>query len=198
MNLENHQIAMHREKWSPTSWQGKTAGQQPLYADQAEVDRVLEQLSRMPPLVTWGEVESLKEQLALAAAGERFLLQGGDCAESFAECRPDFIANKLKILLQMSLVLIHGLKKRVIRVGRIAGQYAKPRSASTETRDGKELPTYRGDLINRAPFMEKDREADPNLMLRGYERAALTLNYVRALVEGGFADLHHPEYWNLD
>lgn len=155
-------------------------------------------LGRLPPLVTWGEVESLKNQLALAARGERFLLQGGDCAESFADCTGEFIGNKLKILLQMSLVLVHGLKKRVIRVGRIAGQYAKPRSTDTETRDGISLPSYKGDLINRAGFTPEERTPDPELLLRGYERAALTLNHVRALVDGGFADLHHPEYWDLD
>ena len=184
--------------WYATSWQGKTAGQQPLYPDQAEVERVLAQLSKMPPLVTWGEIESLKKQLADAALGNRFLLQGGDCAESFEDCRPDAIANKLKILLQMSVVLIHGMQKRVIQVGRIAGQYAKPRSTDTEEREGKVLPSYRGDLINRAPFSDKDRKPDPHLMLRGYERAAMTLNYVRAMAEGGFADLRHPEYWQLD
>lgn len=183
--------------WYPTSWQGKTAGQQPLYAESAEVERVVANLNRMPPLVTWGEIEALKAQLASAQRGERFLLQGGDCAESFDECTAEFISNKLKILLQMSLVLTHGMKKRIVRVGRIAGQYAKPRSADIETRDGVTLPSYRGDLINRSPFTKEDRTPDPNLMLRGYERAALTLNYVRALVEGGFADLHHPEYWDL-
>lgn len=183
--------------WYPTSWQGKTAGQQPLYADSVEVERVVAGLNRMPPLVTWGEIEALKAQLAAAQRGERFLLQGGDCAESFDECTAEFISNKLKILLQMSLVLTHGMKKRIVRVGRIAGQYAKPRSADIETRDGVTLPSYRGDLINRSPFTQEDRTPDPNLMLRGYERAALTLNYVRALVEGGFADLHHPEYWDL-
>lgn len=183
--------------WYPTSWQGKTAGQQPLYAESAEVERVVAGLNRMPPLVTWGEIEALKAQLASAQRGERFLLQGGDCAESFDECTAEFISNKLKILLQMSLVLTHGMKKRIVRVGRIAGQYAKPRSADIETRDGETLPSYRGDLINRSPFTKEDRTPDPNLMLRGYERAALTLNYVRALVEGGFADLHHPEYWDL-
>lgn len=183
--------------WYPTSWQGKTAGQQPLYAEPDEVERVVAGLNRMPPLVTWGEIEALKAQLAAAQRGERFLLQGGDCAESFEECTAEFIANKLKILLQMSLVLTHGMKKRVVRVGRIAGQYAKPRSADIETRDGETLPSYRGDLINRSPFTKADRTPDPSLMLRGYERAALTLNYVRALVEGGFADLHHPEYWDL-
>ncbi len=183
--------------WYPTSWQGRTAGQQPLYDDTAEVERAVATLNRMPPLVTWGEIEALKSQLAAAARGERFLLQGGDCAESFEECTAEFIANKLKILLQMSLVLTHGMKKRIVRVGRIAGQYAKPRSADTETRQGRTLPSYRGDLINRSPFTGKDRTPDPKLMLRGYERAALTLNYVRALVEGGFADMHHPEYWDL-
>lgn len=187
-----------RNKWTPTSWQEREAGQQPRYPHAGEVDHVLERLRRLPQLVTRGEVEALKRQLAEAQRGERFLLQGGDCAESFDDCTPDLIANKLRILLQMSLVLVHGMKKRVIRVGRMAGQYAKPRSADHETRDGLELPTYRGDLINRVPFTEDDRTPDPELMLRGYERAALTLNHVRALVDGGFADLHHPENWNLD
>ena len=147
-------------------------------------------------MVSW-EVEALRKHLASAQRGERFLLQGGDCAESFDDCESDTIAQKLKILLQMSLVLLHGLKVPIIRVGRMAGQYAKPRSADTETRDGVTLPSYRGDLVNRAPFTAADREPDPQLLLRGYERAALTFNFVRALVDGGFADLHHPEYWNL-
>ena len=146
--------------------------------------------------MSW-EIESLKQQIAEAQRGERFLLQGGDCAETFADCDSGQIARKLKILLQMSLVLLHGLKKPVIRVGRFAGQYAKPRSADTETRDGVTLPSYRGDLVNRPGFTAAEREPDPELLLRGYERAALTLNFVRALVDGGFADLHHPEYWDL-
>src|SRR5690606_35700643 len=108
------------------------------------------------------------------------------------------IAKKLKILLQMSLVLVHGLKKPVVRIARMAGQYAKPRSADTETRDGVTLPSYRGDLVNRPGFTPEERQPDPQLLLRGYERAALTLNFVRSLVDGGFADLHHPEYWDLD
>ncbi|MDX1455730.1 MAG: 3-deoxy-7-phosphoheptulonate synthase class II [Gammaproteobacteria bacterium] len=186
-----------QNSWNPASWQSKTAGQQPLYPDQSEVEQVVHTLNSLPPLVTWGEIDALKAQLAEAQRGERFLLQGGDCAESFDECTGEFIANKLKILLQMSLVLTHGLKQRIVRVGRMAGQYAKPRSADVEERDGMVLPSYRGDLINRSPFTEADRRPDPKLMLRGYERAALTLNYVRALVEGGFADLHHPEYWDL-
>ena len=126
------------------------------------------------------------------------MLQGGDCAESFDDCESDKIAKKLKILLQMSLVLLYGLKKPVVRIGRMAGQYAKPRSADTETRDGVTLPSYRGDIVNRPAFTPSDREPDPQLLLRGYERAALTLNFVRSLIDGGFADLHHPEYWDLD
>ena len=184
--------------WKPDSWRNRVAGQQPLYPDAAAADQVLAQISRLPPLVTWGEVDKLRKQIAEAQRGERFLLQGGDCAESFDDCTGEPIANKLKILLQMSLVLVHGLKKRVIRVGRLAGQYAKPRSTDIETRDGLSLPSYRGDLINRSGFTLTERTPDPLLMLRGYEHAALTLNYVRAMVDGGFADLHHPEYWDLD
>jgi 3-deoxy-7-phosphoheptulonate synthase len=183
--------------WSPSSWRDRIAVQQPTYRDPARVDEVLAEIARLPPLVTSWEVQSLKAQLAEAAAGRAFLLQGGDCAESFGDCDPAIIASKLKVLLQMSLVLVFGGKRRVIRVGRFAGQYAKPRSEELETRDGMTLPAYRGDLINRTPFTPADREPDPELMLRGYERAALTLNFIRALVEGGFADLHHPEYWDL-
>ncbi|HSC07280.1 MAG TPA: 3-deoxy-7-phosphoheptulonate synthase class II [Steroidobacteraceae bacterium] len=183
--------------WHPASWQSRHAQQQPVYADAAAVERTVAAMSRLPPIVVSWEVEALRKHLASAQRGERFLLQGGDCAESFDDCESDTIAQKLKILLQMSLVLLHGLKVPIIRVGRMAGQYAKPRSADTETRDGVTLPSYRGDLVNRAPFTAADREPDPQLLLRGYERAALTFNFVRALVDGGFADLHHPEYWNL-
>jgi 3-deoxy-7-phosphoheptulonate synthase len=170
----------------------------PVYTDPARLERALAELSRLPPIVVSWEVEQLKLQLAEAQRGERFLLQGGDCAESFADCQSEQIAKKLKILLQMSLVLLHGMKKPVIRVGRFAGQYAKPRSADLETRGDVALPSYRGDVVNRPGFTSEEREPDPELMLRGYERAALTLNFVRALVDGGFADLHHPEYWDLD
>lgn len=169
----------------------------PVYTDPARLERALAELSRLPPIVVSWEVEQLKRQLADAQRGERFLLQGGDCAESFAECQSEQIAKKLKILLQMSLVLLHGMKKPVIRVGRFAGQYAKPRSTDLETRGDMALPSYRGDVVNRPGFTPEEREPDPELMLRGYERAALTLNFIRALVDGGFADLHHPEYWDL-
>ncbi len=184
--------------WSPSSWRAKPALQQPVYCSQPELDAVTAELSRMPPLVTSWEVTDLKQQIGEAAAGRRFLLQGGDCAESFAECSADRITRKLKILLQMSLVLTQGAKRPVIRVGRFAGQYAKPRSEDTETRDGVTLPSYRGDNVNRAAFTAADREPDPHLLLRGYEHSALTLNFIRALVKGGFADLHHPENWDLD
>ena len=183
--------------WSPRSWQARPAAQQVNYGDPAAVARVLEEMGRLPPLVTSWEVEHLRDQLARAARGEAFVLQGGDCAESFDDCRSEPIAAKLKILLQMSLVLVHGTRKPVVRIGRIAGQYAKPRSADTETRGDVTLPAYRGDLVNRDAFTAADREPDPSLMLRAYERAGLTLNFIRALVDGGFADLHHPEYWDL-
>ncbi len=184
--------------WHPYSWQDKPAAQQPTYPDPAALQGSLSQLSRLPPLVTSWEIESLKQQLAEAASGERFLLQGGDCSESFADCESSAIAAKLKILLQMSLVLVHGSRKRVIRVGRFAGQYAKPRSADLETREGVSLPSYRGDMINCPGFTPAERIPNPDLMLRAYERSALTINFIRALIDGGFADLHHPEYWEMD
>ncbi len=190
-------VAVETSGWAPDSWQRLPALQQPQYADAARLARVLDELARLPPIVVSWEVDQLKDELAAAQRGERFLLQGGDCAEGFSDCDSDTIARKLKILLQMSVVLLHGLKKPVIRVGRIAGQFTKPRSADVETRDGVTLPSYRGDLVNRAAFTASDREPDPELLLRGYERAALTLNFVRALVDGGFADMHHPEYWDL-
>jgi len=184
-------------EWRPDSWRGKSAAQQPVYPDQPALDAALRQLRQLPPLVSSWEVESLKKQLAEAADGRRFLLQGGDCSETFADCEAGVIAAKLKILLQMSLVLAQGARQRVIRVGRFGGQYAKPRSSDTETRDGLTLPAYRGDLVNRMAFHPDQRRPDPELLLRGYERAGLTINFIRALVDGGFADLHHPEYWEL-
>jgi len=184
--------------WHPASWQRREAAQQPTYPDAEKLERAIAELSQLPPIVTSWEIEALKDKLAAAQRGEAFLLQGGDCAENLAECTSDNIVQKLKILLQMSLVMLVGLKKPIIRVGRMAGQYAKPRSADLETRDGESLPSYRGDLINRSPFNRADREPDPELMLRAYERAALTLNFVRSLIDGGFADLHHPENWDLD
>ncbi len=184
--------------WQPDSWRRLPALQQPSYPDAEALGRALRELAELPPLVTSWEIEGLKKQIAEAAAGERFLLWGGDCAETFADCRPAAITSKLKILLQMSLVLAHGMSKRVIRVGRFAGQYAKPRSSDVETRDGETLPSYRGDLVNAIEFEPAARRPDPERLLRGYERSALTLNFIRGLIDGGFADLHHPEYWELD
>ncbi len=183
--------------WHPASWTSRTAQQQPRYTDLPKLESNVAALAKLPPLVVSWEIEQLRERLADAQAGKRFLLMGGDCAETFEEYESDKIAKKLKILLQMSLVMLHGLKKPVIRVGRMAGQYAKPRSADTETRNGVTLPAFRGDLVNRSEFTAEAREPDPTLLLRGYERAALTLNFVRALCDGGFADLHHPQYWDL-
>ncbi len=183
--------------WHPASWQGRKALQQPNYSDPAALEDAVGQLAKLPPLVVSWEIEALRERIAAAQRGEQFLLQAGDCAESFAECESDHIAKQLKVILQLSLVLLHGLKRPVIRVGRMAGQYAKPRSADTETREGMTLPCYRGDTVNRPEFTAAAREPDPQLLLRGYERAGLTINFVRALIDGGFADLHHPEYWNL-
>lgn len=183
--------------WTPDSWRSKPASQQPKYEDPAELDHVLAHLSRLPPLVTSWEVVKLRERLATAQAGQAWVLQGGDCAESFSDCEAEAIASKLKLLLQMSLVLIFGSRQPVIRIGRIAGQYAKPRSSDTETKNNLTLPSYRGDLINHSEFTPEARRNDPQQLLRGYERAALTLNFIRALSEGGFADLHHPENWKL-
>ncbi|MFG0306651.1 MAG: 3-deoxy-7-phosphoheptulonate synthase class II [Phycisphaerales bacterium JB040] len=189
------------QDWSPNSWKQRLEAQQVRYTDRDALEVALAKLRSLPPLVTSWEIERLKSELAQAQRGQRFILQGGDCAETLADCRPEVITNKLKILLQMSLVLIHELKRPVTRVGRFAGQYAKPRSSPTETRDlggaPTELPSYFGDLVNEAAFSPEARTPNPHLMVRGYQHAAMTLNFIRSLLEGGFADLHHPEYWNL-
>jgi len=184
--------------WSPKSWTKKPALQQPVYEIPTDLERVVQQIAKLPPLVTSWEIDKLKSQLAEAAQGKRFLLQGGDCAETFEDCNSATIVNKLKILLQMSLILIHATQKKVIRVGRLAGQYAKPRSSDMESRNGEVLPSYRGDMVNGIGFSQQERIPQADLMLRAYERAALTLNFIRSLIDGGFADLHHPEYWHLD
>lgn len=186
------------EHWSPRSWRKKEALQQPTYPDETELEEALDYLSKLPPLVTSWEVANLKTELARAARGEQFLLQGGECAELFANCRADVITSRLKILMQMSLVLTYGLNTRIIRVGRFAGQYAKPRSSATETRNGTTLPSYRGDIINSPEFSAEARRPDPQRLIEAYSSSSLTLNLVRALAEGGFADLRHPEYWDLD
>ncbi|MDO8953834.1 MAG: 3-deoxy-7-phosphoheptulonate synthase class II [Gammaproteobacteria bacterium] len=184
--------------WNPASWQTKQQSQMLEYPDTTQVEQVLAELKQLPPLVAKLEIDKLKKHLAACAKGESFLLQGGDCAESFADCRANNVSDKLKIILQMSLILLHGLKKPILRVGRIAGQYAKPRSASTETINGITLPSYRGDIINGNEFNEASRIPNPNRMREAYHYSALTLNYLRALLDGGFADLSHPEYWTID
>jgi 3-deoxy-7-phosphoheptulonate synthase len=186
-----------RAEWTPDAWAARPAAQMPKYRDGEKLRAVLVQLARLPPLVTSWEIEELRTRLADAQQGKAFVLQGGDCAEAFDECSSESIVQKLKILLQMSVVIIAGMKRPVVRIGRMAGQYAKPRSDDVETRDGVSLPSYRGDLVNRPAFTAEAREPDPELLLRGYERAALTLNFVRSLIDGGFADLHHPENWDL-
>jgi 3-deoxy-7-phosphoheptulonate synthase len=183
--------------WTPHSWTTRKADIGFDYADSALLERVVRKLSSLPPLVTSWEIERLRSLLIEVETGKRFLLQGGDCAETLDECQPAFITNKLKILLQMSLVLVHGLRKPIVRIGRLAGQYAKPRSSLSETKDGKTLPSYFGDLINRASFDEESRALDPKLMLDGYLHAASTLNFLRSLTATGFVDVNHPEQWDL-
>ncbi len=187
-----------QQAWIPESWRNHVANQQPAYDNQDELRSVIDRLCQLPPLVTSWEIHSLRDKLIQAADGEAFVLQGGDCSESLDDCSTDAIVRNLKVLLQMSFVLTYGTKKQIIRIGRIAGQYAKPRSNDKETRDGITLPVYRGDIINRSGFTASERRPDPQLLLRGYERAALTLNFIRALSAGGFADLHHPENWEME
>jgi len=196
-NTEHASSHPASKTWHPGSWRSHAAEQQPAFEDENELSEVVSSLKNRPPLVTPWEIERLQGELAEAATGSRFLLQGGDCAERFSECTADIIANRLKVLLQMSLVLIYGLRLPVIRVGRFAGQYAKPRSSDLEGRNGEKLPTYRGDMVNEPEFGRAARRPAPARMLTAYDRSAMTLNYIRALGEGGFADLHHPEYWDL-
>jgi len=184
--------------WSPSSWRDKPASQLPNYPDADKLQAVETQLAEQPPLVFAGEVRALKAELAKVARGEAFLLQGGDCAESFAEFKAAHIRDTFKVLLQMAVVLTFGGQCPVVKVARIAGQFAKPRSADTETIDGIELPSYRGDIINDIAFNEASRVPDPERMLRAYHQATSTLNLLRAFAQGGFADLHQVHKWNLD
>ncbi|MDR0991008.1 MAG: 3-deoxy-7-phosphoheptulonate synthase class II [Propionibacteriaceae bacterium] len=172
--------------------------QQPVYHDLAERDRVLAQLRSLPPLVFAGECDHLKANLAQAAAGRAFILQGGDCAETFAAVTATSIQRRLRVLLSMAVVLTYAAEVPVIKIGRMAGQFAKPRSKATEQRDGVELPVYRGDAVNGFEFTASARQPDPERLLRSYYAAAATLNLVRAFVTGGFADLHAMNLWNAD
>ncbi|CAM9357992.1 unnamed protein product [Phaeothamnion confervicola] len=186
------------ENWTPQSWRSKPAVQMPNYPDLKALAGVEAQLRAHPPLVFAGEARSLKEDLAAVSRGEAFLLQGGDCAESFAEFRADNIRDMFRVLLQMAVVLTFGAKCPVVKLGRMAGQFAKPRSADMEVVGGVELPSYRGDIINGMDFESKARIPDPERMLKAYGQAAATLNLLRAFAGGGYADLHHVARWNLD
>ena len=184
--------------WSPSSWRSRPVAQAPDYSDQAELADVEGRLKTYPPLVFEGEVARLRERLALVEKGEAFLLQGGDCAESFADFRPETIRDSFRVLLQMSVVLTFGSKRPVVKIGRVAGQYAKPRSSQIETRGTQTLPAYRGDIVNGFEFSEADRRPDPQRMEKAYFHSAATLNLLRAYSKGGFADLHRVHSWNLD
>ncbi len=184
-------------KWAPDTWRNKEVRQAPVYPDAGEVARVENTLADYPPLVFAGEARQLKEHLGRVAEGKAFLLQGGDCAESFAEFRANNIRDTFRVLLQMAVVLTYGAACPVVKVGRMAGQFAKPRSAPTEIQDGVELPSYRGDIINGIEFDETARVPDPDRMLRGYNQSAATLNLLRAFAQGGYADLHKVHQWNL-
>ena len=185
------------KKWNLNSWTKYPDKHLPVYQDKEELDLVLSKIKKYPPLVFAGESRSLKKSLAEVAEGKAFLLQGGDCAESFAEFHPDNIRDTLKVLLQMSLVLTASASMPVVKVGRIAGQFSKPRSAPTEKKDGKELPSYLGDNINGMEFTEKARVPDAKRLFRAYSQSASTLNLLRAFSQGGFADLRQVHLWNL-
>ena len=185
------------QSWAPAGWRGLPIRQQPIYADAAAVAAVEDRLRASPPLVFAGEARALKARLASVAEGRAFLLQGGDCAEAFAEFHADHIRDTFRVLLQMAVVLSYGASLPVVKVARMAGQFAKPRSTPTEVQDGVELPSYRGDIVNRIEFEAKAREPDPERMVRAYGQAASTLNLLRALSSGGYADLHEMHRWNL-
>jgi len=184
--------------WTPDQWRRLTAAQQPDWPDSAHLDRVLKSMSTMPPLVFAGEARNLTDRLAQVSRGEAFLLQAGDCAESFDAFSADTIRDKLKVILQMAVVLMYSSGVPVVKVGRIAGQFAKPRSADTETIGGVELPSFRGHIVNDIAFTESARTPDPDRLLTAYQQSASTLNLVRAFTNGGFADLSRVHAWNQE
>ncbi|MCK4737313.1 MAG: 3-deoxy-7-phosphoheptulonate synthase, partial [Sulfurimonas sp.] len=184
--------------WSPTSWREKPILQQPTYPNQDELKRVLKELENYPPLVFAGEARRLKDQLADVANGDAFLLQGGDCAESFSEFHADNIRDTFKVLMQMAVVMTYAGGVPVVKVGRLGGQFAKPRSSNTETFDGVTLDSYRGDIINGVEFTKEARVPDPERMIKAYNQASATQNLLRAFATGGLADLHQVHQWNLD
>jgi len=184
--------------WNPKSWKNKKASQMPLYEDQTEVDEAVEDLEKCSPLVFAGEVRSLHEQLARACHGQGFLLMGGDCAEAFNEFNVDHVRDTFRVILQMSLVLTFGSAMPVIKIGRMAGQFAKPRSEPDEVRGDVALPSYRGDIINNEEFSAEARRNNPQNMVKAYHQSAQTLNILRAFASGGYADISRLHAWNLD
>ena len=185
-------------EWSPESYKNKVVSQPPKYEDEKELAQALDDLKRKSPLVFAGEVRSLHEQLARACSGQGFLLMGGDCAEAFDEFNVDHVRDTFRIILQMALVLTFGSAMPIIKVGRMAGQFAKPRSEPDEVRDGVSLPSYRGDIINREAFTPEARRHDPQNMIGAYHQSAQTLNILRAFSTGGYADISRLHAWNLD
>ena len=190
-------MGLKKMSWSPESWRSKDIRQVPEYPDKALLAAAETQLRTYPPLVFAGEARQLREELAEVVAGRAFLLQGGDCAESFAEFHPDNIRDTFRLLLQMSVVLTFAASRPVVKVGRLAGQFAKPRSEPTEKQGETELPSYRGDCINGIEFSQESRTPDPDRMIRGYNQSAATLNLLRAFAQGGYADLNKIHRWTL-
>jgi len=184
--------------WSPQSWRSKPVSQMPNYKDAAKLDAAIAELSARPALVFAGEARRLRRQLADVTAGKAFLLQGGDCAESFKEFSTEGVRDTFRVLLQMAVVMTFAASKPIVKVGRIAGQFAKPRSADMETIDGVSLPSYRGDSVNGPEFTPEAREPDPQRLIRAYDQSASTLNLLRAFASGGYADLHNVHQWTQD
>src|SRR6202163_12274 len=184
-------------RWTPDSWRSKPIVQVPDYPDQKALDEVEKQLSTFPPLVFAGEARALKRALARVAKGEAFLLQGGDCAESFAEHSANNIRDFFRVFLQMAVVMTFAGAVPVVKLGRVAGQFAKPRSSPTEKRNGMELPAYRGDIVNGAEFTESSRTPDPQRLIEAYHQSAATLNLLRAFAHGGYASLGRVHQWML-
>ena len=197
-HISIHHILDLLMTWTPDSWRSKPALQQPTYPDASALEAAEKELSNSPPLVFAGEARRLRRQLAQVARGEAFLLQGGDCAESFAEFHVDTIRDTFKVMLQMSVVLTYGAALPVVKVGRMAGQFAKPRSTDTETQGEVSLPSYRGDIVNGIAFDENARVPDPQRLVKAYNQSALTLNLLRAFAQGGMANLEQVHRWNLE
>jgi 3-deoxy-7-phosphoheptulonate synthase len=191
-------MSIDSKNWTPQSWRSKPAKQLPNYPDSAELAHVEQELAKMPPLVFAGEARKLQDSLADVAMGKAFLLQGGDCAESFAEFSATKIRDTFRVLLQMAVTLSYGAGLPVVKIGRVAGQFAKPRSADMEDINGVSLPSYRGDIINNMDFTPEARIPDPKRMLAAYHQSASTLNLLRAFSKGGYADLGKVHQWNLD